>query len=111
MTKQKYINLLELDISKYINNCHRKDRTYIIRALIKKPASQDFWKNLATNTIYVVIKNLVGVLAARLAGVRVVDLMELWHCDRDYLVFSPLDLMALRKAECSSRGPGLLRRF
>ncbi|MFZ8840688.1 MAG: glycosyltransferase [Pyrobaculum sp.] len=48
-----------------------------------------------------VIKNLVGVLAARLAGMRVVvDLMDLWHCDKNYLVFSPLDFAALRKAEC-----------
>jgi hypothetical protein len=30
----------------------------------------------------------------------VVDLMDLWHCDKDYLVFSPLDFAPLRKAEC-----------
>jgi len=99
--KQKYINLLELDISKYINNCYRQDRTYIIGALIKEASIAGFLEKLSHEYDLVVIKNLVGVLAARLAGVRVVvDLMDLWHCDGNYLVFSPLDLVALRKADC-----------
>ncbi len=99
--KQKYRNLLQLDISKYLNNCYRQDRTYIIGALITEACIAGFLEKLSHEYDIVVIKNLVGVLAARLAGVRVVvDLMDLWHCDRDYLVFSPLDLVALRKADC-----------
>jgi len=99
--KQKYINFLDFDISKYINDCYRQDRTYIIGALIKEASIAGFLKKLSYEYDVAVIKNLVGVLAAKLAGMRVVvDLMDLWHCDRDYLVFSPLDLAALRKAEC-----------
>jgi glycosyltransferase involved in cell wall biosynthesis len=99
--KQKYINLFELDISKYINNCYRQDRTYITGALIKEASIAGFLKKLSYEYGLAVIKNLIGVLAARLAGMRVVvDLMDLWHCDRDYLVFSPLDFAALRKADC-----------
>jgi glycosyltransferase involved in cell wall biosynthesis len=101
ITKQKYINFLDFDISKYINDCYRQDRTYIIGALIKEASIAGFLKKLSYEYDVAVIKNLVGVLAARLAGMRVVvDLMDLWHCDRDYLVFSPLDFVALRKAEC-----------
>ena len=99
--KQKYTNFLDFDISKYINNCYRQDRTYIIGALIKEASIAGFLKKLSYEYGLAVIKNLVGVLAARLACMRVVvDLMDLWHCDRDYLVFSPLDFAALRKAEC-----------
>jgi len=99
--KQKYINFLEFDISKYINNCYRQDKTYIIGALIKEASIAGFLKKLSYKYDFTIIKNLVGVIAARLAGMRVVvDLMDLWHCDRDYLVFSPLDFVALRKAEC-----------
>jgi glycosyltransferase involved in cell wall biosynthesis len=99
--KQKYINYLDFDISKYINDCYRQDRTYIIGALIKEASIAGFLKKLSYEYDVAVIKNLVGVLAAKLAGMRVVvDLMDLWHCDRDYLVFSPLDFAALRKAEC-----------
>jgi glycosyltransferase involved in cell wall biosynthesis len=69
--------------------------------LIKEASIAGFLKKLSYEYDVAVIKNLVGVLAARLAGMRVVvDLMDLWHCDRDYLVFSPLDFVALRKAEC-----------
>jgi len=99
--KQKYINFLDFDLSKYINDCYRQDRTYIIGALIKEASIAGFLKKLSYEYDVAVIKNLVGVLAARLAGMRVVvDLMDLWHCDKDYLVFSPLDFAALRKAEC-----------
>jgi glycosyltransferase involved in cell wall biosynthesis len=99
--KQKYINFLDFDLSKYINNCYRQDRTYIIGALIKEASIAGFLKKLGYEYGLAVIKNLVGVLAARLAGMRVVvDLMDLWHCDKNYLVFSPLDFAALRKAEC-----------
>jgi glycosyltransferase involved in cell wall biosynthesis len=99
--KQKYINFLGFDLSKYINNCYRQDKTYIIGALIKEASIAGFLKKLSYEYGLAVIKNLVGVLAARLAGMRVVvDLMDLWHCDKDYLVFSPLDFAALRKAEC-----------
>jgi hypothetical protein len=80
---------------------YRQDRTYIIGALIKEISIAGFLEKLGQDYGLVVIKNLVGVLATRLAGVRVVvDLMDLWHCDRDCLVFSPLDFVALRKAEC-----------
>jgi len=101
MTKQKYMNFLDFDISKYVNDCYRQDRTYIIGALIKEASIAGFLKKLSYEYDVAVIKNLVGVLAAELAGMRVVvDLMDLWHCDKDYLVFSPLDFAALRKAEC-----------
>jgi len=99
--KQKYINFFDFDLSKYINNCYRQDKTYIIGTLIKEASIAGFLKKLSYEYGLAVIKNLVGVLAARLAGMRVVvDLMDLWHCDKDYLVFSPLDFAALRKAEC-----------
>jgi len=99
--KQKYINFLEFDISKHINNCYRQDKTYIIGALIKEASIAGFLKKLSYKYDLAIIKNLVGVIAAKLAGIRaVVDLMDLWHCDRDYLAFSPLDFVALRKAEC-----------
>jgi glycosyltransferase involved in cell wall biosynthesis len=99
--KQRYINLLGLDISKYINNCYRQDRTYIFGALIKEAGIAGFLEKLRQEYDLVIIKNLIGVLAAKLAGIRVmVDLMDLWHCDRDYLVFSLLDFVTLRKAEC-----------
>ncbi len=68
---------------------------------MKEVSIAGFLEKLGQDYDLVVIKNLVGVLAARLAGVRVVmDLMHLWHCDRDCLVFSPFDFVALRKAEC-----------
>jgi glycosyltransferase involved in cell wall biosynthesis len=98
--KQKYMIFFGFDLSKYINNCYRQDKTYIIGALIKEASIAGFLKKLSYEYCLAVIKNLIGVLAARLAGMRVVDLMDLWHCDKDYLVFSPLDFAALRKAEC-----------
>jgi glycosyltransferase involved in cell wall biosynthesis len=98
--KQKYINLFDIDISKYINNCYRQDKTYITGALIKEASIAGFLKKLSYEYDLAVIKNLVGLLVAKLAGMRVVDLMDLWHCDSDHMVFSPLDFVALRKAEC-----------
>jgi len=58
--------------------------------LIKEASIAGFLKKLSYEYDMAVIKNLVGVLAARLAGMRVVvDLMDLWHCDGDYLVLAP----------------------
>jgi hypothetical protein len=45
--------------------------------LIKEASIAGFLETLSHEYDLVVIKNLVGVLAARLAGVRVVDLMDL----------------------------------
>jgi hypothetical protein len=64
IVKQKYINFLDFDLSKYINDCYRQDKTYIIGALIKEASIAGFLKKLSYEYGLAVIKNLVGVLAA-----------------------------------------------
>ncbi|MGC9108067.1 MAG: glycosyltransferase, partial [Infirmifilum sp.] len=85
-----------LDPSRLINNCYRQDRTYYLFSIAKELSIIPYISKIPYSTI--IVKNLVGALAAHWAGRRVVvDLMDLWHCDREDVTFNAVDFAALRR--------------
>ncbi|AET33366.1 glycosyltransferase [Pyrobaculum ferrireducens] len=93
------LKAIRLDPSRFISSCYRQDKTYNLSAIAKELSILPYIDKIPYSTI--IIKNLVGVLAARWAGRRVVvDLMDLWHCDREDVAFNAVDFAAFRRADC-----------
>lgn len=124
IAKTKYENLYEVgrrgvkldiikrsDILRFAEPCYRQDRTYDgISILLENVLFQTFFRKIPQKNI--IIKNVVGAIGAKRAGKNViVDLMDLWHCDREYMIFNSLDFYALRKVKCVITWSKAIRAF
>ncbi|ADN50263.1 glycosyltransferase [Vulcanisaeta distributa] len=89
-----------IDPLRIIEPCHRQDGSFDGLSLTKEMMYGIlFFKKLRER--YVIIKNTIGALAAINNGKRVIiDLMDLWHCERNYVIFNSIDLYTLRRARC-----------
>ena len=97
-------NLLNIikrrDPSRIIEPCYRQDGSYNALSLIEETTYGTlFFRRLREK--YVIIKNTVGALAAINNRKEVIiDLMDLWHCNRDYVIFNSIDAYVLRRTKC-----------
>ncbi|WP_243676406.1 glycosyltransferase family 1 protein [Vulcanisaeta distributa] len=116
-TIHKLLNALRKeDPLKIIEPCYRQDRSYDGYSIVEETVYGTlFFRKLREK--YVIIKNTVGAPPAAISSGKnvIIDLMDLWHCDRDYVIFNSIDTYVLRRAKCviawSKAIAALLRRL
>lgn len=88
------------DPLKVLEPCYRQDGNYDLTSLIEEAIYGTlFFRRLREK--YIIIKNAIGALAAINSGKEVIiDLMDLWHCNRDYVILNSIDSYVLRRAKC-----------
>ena len=81
-------SLFLFDISRLLNSCYRQDKTYLLSGASIELLIACFLQKIQHEII--IVKNTIGAMGAVFSNKRlIIDLMDFWHCDRNYVVFSP----------------------
>ena len=113
---RQLINIVKRkDPLKVLEPCYRQDRSYDALSLFEEAIYDAlFFRRLREK--YIIIKNAIGALAAINSGKEVIiDLMDLWHCDKDFVILNSIDSYVFKKVKCiiawSKAITALLRRL